>query len=185
MTATAYQLGYLQFYFDRTKELLTGLPTSDKETVVLFNREGQLSLGWRPLLIVLGLRRASTEHASSETRLRNKVAVVFDLGSTVTDFLSACWSKPDSRRMLIFLALNLTFMVVEMGYGLYANSLGLVSDAFHMLSDCFSIFVALIASHISSGAADTIFTFGYVRVEVLAGLFNGIFLVLIAFNVFC
>ena len=87
--------------------------------------------------------------------------------------------------MLIFLALNFTFMFVEMGYGVYANSLGLISDAFHMLSDCFSILVALVASYISSGPADRVYTYGYERVEVLAGLFNGLFLVFVAFNVFC
>ena len=76
-------------------------------------------------------------------------------------------------------------MFVEMSYGVYANSLGLISDAFHMLSDCFSIFIALVASYISSGPADRIYTYGYERIEVLAGLFNGIFLVFIAFNVFC
>lgn len=110
---------------------------------------------------------------------------MFGFGSVVGDFVKTCWQKPGSRKMLIFLALNLAFMFVEMGYGVYANSLGLISDAFHMLSDCFSIFVALVASYISSGPADRVYTFGYERVEVLAGLFNGIFLVFVAFNVFC
>ena len=63
--------------------------------------------------------------------------------------------------MLIFLGLNLSFMFVEMGYGVYANSLGLISDAFHMLADCLSIFVALVAAYISSGPADGVYTYGY------------------------
>ena len=87
--------------------------------------------------------------------------------------------------MLIFFVLNMTFMCVEMGVGVYVNSLGLISDAFHMLSDCFSIFVALVATYISTGAADRVNTFGYQRVEIIAGLFNGVFLVFVAFNVFC
>lgn len=110
---------------------------------------------------------------------------MFGFGSTVGDFVSTCWSKPGSRKMLIFLGLNMTFMFVEMSYGVYANSLGLISDAFHMLSDCLSIFIALVAAYISSGPADRVYTFGYERVEVLAGLFNGLFLVFVAFNVFC
>lgn len=76
-------------------------------------------------------------------------------------------------------------MLVELCYGIYANSLGLISDSFHMLSDCISIFVALAASYISNGKANRVYTFGYERFEVLAGLFNGIFLVFVAFNVFC
>ena len=101
------------------------------------------------------------------------------------DFVKTCWYKPASRRMLIFLMINLSFMFVEMGYGIYANSLGLISDAFHMLSDCFSILIALVASYISSAHADKVYTYGYERIEVLAGLFNCLFLVFVAYNVFC
>ena len=87
--------------------------------------------------------------------------------------------------MLIFFVINMTFMNLELGYGVYSNSLGLISDAFHMLSDCFSILIALVASYISSGHADKIYTYGYERIEVLAGLFNCLFLVFVAYNVFC
>ena len=76
-------------------------------------------------------------------------------------------------------------MIVELGYGLYSNSLGLISDSFHMLADCLSLLVALIAGYISMGKADNVFTYGYDRVEVISGFFNGIFLVFVAFNVFC
>ena len=86
---------------------------------------------------------------------------MFGLGSVMGDFVRTVWSKSGSRRMLIFLSINLMFMMVEMGYGVYANSLGLISDAFHMLSDCFSIFIALVASYISSGQADRLYTYGY------------------------
>ena len=80
--------------------------------------------------------------------------------------------------MLIFLTINMIFMVVELVYGVYSNSLGLISDAFHMLSDTISLLVALIASYIAaSKGADNTYTYGYSRVETLAGLFNGIFLV--------
>lgn len=110
---------------------------------------------------------------------------VIGLGAVVKDFALTCWEKEGSRRMLIFFCINMSFMVVEMAYGLYANSMGLISDAFHMLSDCFAILVALIATYISSSPADRLYTYGYERVEVLAGLFNGLFLVFVAFNIFC
>ncbi len=77
------------------------------------------------------------------------------------------------------------FMVVELCYGIYSNSLGLISDAFHMLSDCLSLLVALYAAYISmTFKADNIYTYGYSRAEVLSGLFNGVFLIFVAFNVF-
>ena len=76
-------------------------------------------------------------------------------------------------------------MLIELCYGIYANSLGLISDSFHMLADCISILVALLASYISNGRPNKLYTFGYDKFEVLAGFFNGIFLVFVAFNVFC
>jgi zinc transporter 5/7 len=86
--------------------------------------------------------------------------------------------------MLIFFSINMIFMVVELVYGVYSNSLGLISDAFHMLSDNISLIVALMASYIAaSKGADSIYTYGYSRVETLSGLFNGIFLVFVAAEV--
>ena len=54
LTATAYQLGYFQFYFDQTKQLLTGIDPPEKEKVLLFNGEGKLNLQWTDLLAVFG-----------------------------------------------------------------------------------------------------------------------------------
>ena len=102
-----------------------------------------------------------------------------------SDFIVTCWQRSGSRRMLIFLMINMIFIVVEMCYGIYVNSLSLISDAFHIFSDCFSILVALIASYISSQPADKVYTYGYERFEMVAGLFNCIFLLFVAFNVVC
>jgi zinc transporter 5/7 len=101
------------------------------------------------------------------------------------DFFSICWANQDSRNMLIFFAINLIFMFLEMAYGVYSNSLGLISDSFHMLSDCFFLLVALATMYVSvSGRRDQMYTYGYARAEVLSGLFNGIFLVFVSFNMF-
>src|SRR5579862_9027862 len=54
--------------------------------------------------------------------------------------------KEDSRKIFSFLCLNLGFMGVQMGYGIYTNSLGLVSDSIHMLVDCAAIAFGLAAS---------------------------------------
>lgn len=71
-----------------------------------------------------------------------------------------------------------------MGYA--SNSLGLLSDAFHMLFDCIALFIGLIASYVSQlKSVDKEYTFGYSKVEALSGLFNGVFLVFISYNIFC
>lgn len=75
-------------------------------------------------------------------------------------------------------------MFVELIYGYISNSLGLITDSFHMLFDCTALFISLCASYIATLKPDSRFTFGYIRVETLSGLFNGIFLVFIGFNVF-
>jgi len=76
-------------------------------------------------------------------------------------------------------------MLVELLYGIYSNSLGLISDAFHMLSDCLSLLVALYAAYVSMAyKANKEYTYGFGRAEVLSGLFNGLFLIFVAFNVF-
>jgi zinc transporter 5/7 len=76
-------------------------------------------------------------------------------------------------------------MFVELIYGYISNSLGLITDSFHMLFDCTALFIGLCASYIAKMEVDKYYTYGYGRVETLSGLFNGIFLVFIAFNVFC
>ena len=45
-------------------------------------------------------------------------------------------SDTNSRNLLGFLLLNLTFAFVELFYGVWTNSLGLISDSFHMFFDC-------------------------------------------------
>lgn len=42
--------------------------------------------------------------------------------------LKAIMSNPESRRIFYFLVLNLAYMMVQMLYGIWTNSLGLISD---------------------------------------------------------
>jgi zinc transporter 5/7 len=74
-------------------------------------------------------------------------------------------------------------MVIEMIYGFISNSLGLISDAFHMLFDCTALGIGLYASIISKWEANSSFSYGYARVEILSGFVNGIFLLFIGFFV--
>lgn len=67
-------------------------------------------------------------------------------------------------------------MFVEFIYGVLSNSLGLISDSLHMLIDSSALAIALFASYTSKKKANSKFTFGYERVEILSGYANGIFL---------
>lgn len=93
------------------------------------------------------------------------------------------WADPNSRKILIFLAINFTFMFVEISVGWLTNSLGLISDAGHMFFDNASLFIGLYASYMARWAADGQYTYGYARYEVLAGFVNAIFLVFVGLSV--
>jgi zinc transporter 5/7 len=51
--------------------------------------------------------------------------------ATIT-LISHIMEHSDSRRIAMFLVINMAFMFVEAIYGYWNNSLGLISDAAHM-----------------------------------------------------
>lgn len=61
----------------------------------------------------------------------------------------------------ISIALNLAFVLIETGVGLWKGSLGLLSDAGHNLSDVFSLVLALIAFRLAASHSTRTFTYGY------------------------
>merc|ERR1719492_419107 len=93
-------------------------------------------------------------------------------------------SDTNSRNLLGFLVLNLTFAFVELFYGVWTNSLGLISDSFHMFFDCTGLMAGLVASVITKWRANPNYSYGYVRAETLAGFINGLFLLFISFFIF-
>ena len=95
-------------------------------------------------------------------------------------YLRTILASPESRKIFYFLLLNLAFMLVQMLYGVWTNSLGLISDAIHMAFDCMAIAMGLFASVMSGWERNERFTYGYGRVETLSGFANGIFLILIS-----
>ncbi|KAG8883689.1 putative zinc transporter msc2 [Tulasnella sp. 332] len=95
-------------------------------------------------------------------------------------YLRIIMENEDSRKIFYFLMVNLAYMVVQMMWGFWTNSLGLVSDAIHMLFDCFSVGVGLMASVMANWPSNERFTYGYGRIETISGFANGIFLILIS-----
>lgn len=92
-------------------------------------------------------------------------------------------SDPESRRIFYFMLLNLAFMVVQSTYGYLTGSLGLISDSIHMFFDCVALFVGLCAAVMSKWPPSLKFPYGYGKIDTLAGLGNGIFLMLISIEI--
>lgn len=84
------------------------------------------------------------------------------------------------RRLAIAFAIVTVVLVVEVAGAWFSGSLALLADAGHMASDAIGLLVALIASAWATRPATDRHTFGFRRVEVLAALFNGVLLSVVA-----
>jgi cobalt-zinc-cadmium efflux system protein len=82
----------------------------------------------------------------------------------------------DRRRMVGALALTVGIAVVEAVGGWLTHSLALLSDAGHMLTDVSALALALLALWFAGRPADPRRTYGYVRLEILSALVNGVLL---------
>ena len=80
------------------------------------------------------------------------------------------------RIYLISIALNLAFVGIEAGVGLWKGSLGLLSDAGHNLSDVFSLLLALVAVRLAGTHANKHLTYGYRKGSILISLLNAVIL---------
>lgn len=92
-------------------------------------------------------------------------------------------ADPESRRMFYFMLLNLAFMGVQSTYGFLTGSLGLISDSIHMFFDCVALLVGVCAAVMSKWPPTSKFPYGYGKIDTLAGLGNGIFLMLISVEI--
>lgn len=82
------------------------------------------------------------------------------------------------KPLLAALALTGSFFFVELVGGLWTGSLALLADALHMAVDLVALGASLFAARVSRLPPDAKRTFGYQRVEVLAALGNGMWLLL-------
>ena len=85
-----------------------------------------------------------------------------------------------SRRLIIGILLNSSFVAIELLAGIWAGSLALISDAGHNFSDSLALVLSLFALYISSKPATPQKTFGYHRAGILVALINALVLVLIS-----
>ncbi len=84
---------------------------------------------------------------------------------------------PDyNRAFAVGVALNVVFVVVEVSYGLIADSLALLTDAGHNLSDVLGLLLAWGASALAKRRPSSRRTYGYSRATILASLASGLLL---------
>ncbi|HET7065802.1 MAG TPA: cation diffusion facilitator family transporter, partial [Rudaea sp.] len=77
-------------------------------------------------------------------------------------------------RLLIAAALTVATLIAEAVGGWMSGSLALLSDAAHMLIDAFALLLAWAGAHFARRPADDLRSFGYARLEVLAGYSNAL-----------
>jgi cobalt-zinc-cadmium efflux system protein len=78
------------------------------------------------------------------------------------------------RRLLFAALLTVATLLVESIGGWLSGSLALLSDAAHMLIDAFALLLAWGGAHFARRPADARRSFGYARLEVLAGYSNAL-----------
>ena len=86
-------------------------------------------------------------------------------------------AAPDySRAFAVGVALNIIFVVIEVAYGVIADSLALITDAGHNLSDVLGLLLAWGASYLAKKKPSRRRTYGYSRATILASMFSGLLL---------
>ncbi|PTR32794.1 cobalt-zinc-cadmium efflux system protein [Luteibacter sp. OK325] len=84
-------------------------------------------------------------------------------------------SEGSSEKKLLFaFVLTLLMLVVEAAGGLVSGSLALLADAGHMLVDALALLLAFLGARFAARPADARRSFGYGRIEVLAGFVNAL-----------
>lgn len=80
------------------------------------------------------------------------------------------------RNLQVAFLLNLLFTIIEIGGGIWSNSVAILSDAVHDAGDCLSLGMAWYLHQMSLRRADARFTYGYRRLSLLGALLTGIVL---------
>jgi len=81
-----------------------------------------------------------------------------------------------NRSFGIGIALNVIFVIIEVGYGLYADSLALIADAGHNLSDVMSLMLAWGANYLATKQPTHQRTYGLRKVTIMASLLSSVLL---------
>ncbi|MBI2548006.1 cation transporter [Candidatus Woesearchaeota archaeon] len=88
------------------------------------------------------------------------------------------------KRLLFSLVITAIVMILEGIGGVFTNSLALLSDAGHMFTHVMALGISYIAIFLGQRPSDKQRTFGYMRFEILAALFNGVFVLIVSSYIF-
>ncbi|MDP3284953.1 MAG: cation diffusion facilitator family transporter, partial [Desulfobacterales bacterium] len=81
-----------------------------------------------------------------------------------------------NRSFAIGVILNVVFVAIEAGYGIFAGSLALIGDAGHNLSDVVSLLLAWGASVLAAKSATEKRTYGFRKTTIMASVASAILL---------
>ena len=90
-----------------------------------------------------------------------------------------------NRVFAIGIALNVVYILLEVGAGIYVNSLALLADAGHNLSDVLGLLLAWGAHLLSRVRPTERRTYGLRGTSILAAVLNGLILLVVTVAVFC
>ena len=93
-------------------------------------------------------------------------------------------ARDASGSLRVALIITASVLVVELIGGILSNSLALLADAGHMFTDVGALSLSFFAIWFATRPATPRKTYGFYRVEILAALLNGVFLVLISMFIF-
>jgi len=96
------------------------------------------------------------------------------MSSAAHDHSTHHHAQAGESRLLIAAALTVATLLAEAIGGWMSGSLALLSDAAHMLIDAFALLLAWAGAHFARRPADDRRSFGYARLEVLAGYSNSL-----------
>src|SRR4030066_2361595 len=88
------------------------------------------------------------------------------------------------RKFRIFIILSFFILLLEVGGGVFTNSLALLSDAGHVVIDLLALVLAYFAIRLSKKRSTDKYSFGYYRAEVLSAIINGFVLLFVTVYLF-
>ena len=111
-----------------------------------------------------------------------------------TNFSSSCqsqkphWFEKQSssselkKKFILILFATLFFGFLQLVLSYFSSSLALINDSFHQIIDSSNFLVCILAINFSKKKGNTIFTYGYHRLEILGALFCNLILILLMFT---
>lgn len=93
-------------------------------------------------------------------------------------------SQTLQRRFALSLGISVIIFIAEFAGSFWTGSLALLSDSAHVFLDIFALALSYIALRVSALPPDDRHTYGWHRLEVFAGLANGITLFIVTVTIF-